>query len=408
MGLNRLDFLSNAPKNFIFRNTSNKTNFGGVLFLLYIFIVVLIIIFYLCKFYTDEDYSVEYTYYHKILNAEEEEIMLNTTRYNPFFDFKFQFYFEKNDKKYSLPDDFVLINMTNDQKIPLNVTLKRKVTDIDIAVAMNKDYNKSVPRDIYVYLSYQGFVLDHQNITSPLYQSNLYSDRLKNDWLFVHDKPSGVYGFWNLVKYKADIGFLKLWNKLINKKDEESQKIIGLKYNSRENMLLEDVIEKKEMSLTINGTEYKVLGLLKYSIDYSHWEEYKRTKKSILDTISIICSLSLTIFNILSFFVNFYSQNFDNYKIIVKILGNSYNIKEKSKKLYENIDMNKNINKKDSLLGKNDEIYRISINDEDTDKLDEENNQENNDNHYNINEEKNKSRNLPKLTFFDYFFNYIY
>ena len=90
---------------------------------------------------------------------------------------------------------------------------------------------------------------------------------------------------------------MKLWNKLINKKDEESQKIIGLKYNSRENMLLEDVIEKKEMSLTINGTEYKVLGLLKYSIDYSHWEEYKRTKKSILDTISIICSLSLTIFN---------------------------------------------------------------------------------------------------------------
>ena len=231
MGLNRLDFLSNAPKNFIFRNTSNKTNFGGVLFLLYIFIVVLIIIFYLCKFYTDEDYSVEYTYYHKILNAEEEEIMLNTTRYNPFFDFKFQFYFEKNDKKYSLPDDFVLINNTNYQKIPLNVTLKRKVTDIDIAVAMNKDYNKSVPHDIFVYLSYQGFVLDHQNITSPLYQSNLYSDRLKNDWLFVHDKPSGVYGFWNLVKYKADIGFLKLWNKLINKKDEESQKIIGLKYN---------------------------------------------------------------------------------------------------------------------------------------------------------------------------------
>ena len=301
MGLNRLDFLSNAPKNFIFRNTSNKTNFGGVLFLLYIFIVVLIIIFYLCKFYTDEDYSVEYTYYHKILNAEEEEIMLNTTRYNPFFDFKFQFYFEKNDKKYSLPDDFVLINMTNDQKIPLGVTLKRKVTDIDIAVAMNKDYNKSVPHDIYVYLSYQGFVLDHQNITSPLYQSNLYSDRLKNTWLFVHDKPSYIHGFWNLVKYKADIGFLKLWNKLINKKDEESQKIIGLKYNSRENMLLEDVIEKKEMSLTINGTEYKVLGLLKYSIDYSHWEEYKRTKKSIWDTLSIICSLSLTIFNILSF-----------------------------------------------------------------------------------------------------------
>ena len=68
MGLNRLDFLSNAPKNFIFRNTSNKTNFGGILFLLYIFVVALIATIYLCDFFTDEDYSVEYTHNSKMLD----------------------------------------------------------------------------------------------------------------------------------------------------------------------------------------------------------------------------------------------------------------------------------------------------------------------------------------------------
>ena len=93
MGLNRLDFLSNAPKNFIFRNTSNKTNFGGVLFLLYIFIVVLIIIFYLCKFYTDEDYSVEYTYNEEPISKDEAKLKSNDNRYNPYFDFLFQFFY---------------------------------------------------------------------------------------------------------------------------------------------------------------------------------------------------------------------------------------------------------------------------------------------------------------------------
>ena len=36
MGLHRLDFFSNSPKNFIFQNASNKTNLGGVLTLIYI------------------------------------------------------------------------------------------------------------------------------------------------------------------------------------------------------------------------------------------------------------------------------------------------------------------------------------------------------------------------------------
>ena len=169
---------------------------------------------------------------------------------------------------------------------------------------------------------------------------------------FQNDNPKSSIFNYRVVKYKADTGFLKLWNKLINKKDEESQKIIGLKYNSVDSILINDYFKDKDTDFNINGTEYKTLGSIRYSIDYKYIDEYKRTKNSIWDTLSIICSLSLTIFNILSFFVNFYSQNFDNYKIIDKILGNSYNIKEKSKKLYENIDMNKNINKKDSLLKK--------------------------------------------------------
>ena len=190
MGLNGLDFLSNAPKNFIFRNTSNKTNFGGVLFLLYIFIVILIALFYLTYFFIEEDYSVEYTHNLEVTSEDKDELKLKDDRYNPYFDFEFLFYYEKNGKKIRWPNGFALINLTNEQPIPFGVKLKLKVSDIKIAVAMNIDYNKSIPHN---------FIVDvyHHDITSPLYQSKGDKDWIPNRWIFTYDKPSANIGFFN-------------------------------------------------------------------------------------------------------------------------------------------------------------------------------------------------------------------
>ena len=139
-----------------------------------------------------------------------------------------------------LPDYFVLINKTNNQTIPLDTTLKMKVSDINIIIIAVKyednifdsyDYLK----DFRILMYYNGFVLDHQNSSLPLHQLN-------NRWLirtmnFQNDNPELFAFFWRVVKYKADAGFLKLWNKL-NKKDEESQKIIGLGFNSKNSFFL--------------------------------------------------------------------------------------------------------------------------------------------------------------------------
>ena len=232
MGFNRFDFLSNAPKNFIFRNTSNKTNFGGILFLLYIFVVALIATIYLCDFFTDEDYSVEYTHNSKILDQNTAELKLKDDRYNPYFDFMFEFHYIKENREYKLNDSFKLINMTNDQTIQLETISKAKVSDIDIMVVVDRNYPYEVPESLCVNIYYHGFKLDHQNNTSPLYQLNGEDEWLRNSWMFRDDNPVISAATWRLVKYKEDIGFLKLWNKL-NNIDEESQKIIGLKYNSK-------------------------------------------------------------------------------------------------------------------------------------------------------------------------------
>ena len=37
--MNKLDFLSGAPKTLIFEKSSNKTNFGGVLTIIYLIIL---------------------------------------------------------------------------------------------------------------------------------------------------------------------------------------------------------------------------------------------------------------------------------------------------------------------------------------------------------------------------------
>ena len=248
------------------------------------------------------------------MEDDEEKFKLKDERYNPYFNFEFLFsvwYENEQISILSLPPDlqnyFKIINTTTNQTIPLNTAIKRKVSDIDIMILTEsrlkklKDFNVD---GFSVDINYNGFVLDHQNKASSLYQENRYM--LQNSFIFQYNNPVIALSRWRLVKYKADAGFLKLWNKL-NNIDEESQKLIGLNFNSNDYYYY----KPKDKNIEINGTEYYILGEIKYFIDYSRYDEYKRTKKSIWDTISIICSLSLTIFNALSVCLNFYSQNFD-------------------------------------------------------------------------------------------------
>ena len=55
--MNALDFISDSPKVCIFQKSSNKTNLGGILTLIYLIILVLIIIAYLYNFFTYAKYE---------------------------------------------------------------------------------------------------------------------------------------------------------------------------------------------------------------------------------------------------------------------------------------------------------------------------------------------------------------
>ena len=93
---------------------------------------------------------------------------------------------------------------------------------------------------------------------------------------------------------------------------------------------------------------FKYLGIVEVQSgdDNNYFDYYSRTKKGIFDPISSICSLCLTIYNGFIFaFCGFYSNNFDNYKIIEKILSKvKKNFKKPKKEMSDNTD------KKDALL----------------------------------------------------------
>ena len=59
-----LDFISDSPNLFILHKESNKTNFGGVLFLLYIITMIIIIIYYFINYSNNNNKFTIQSLYH--------------------------------------------------------------------------------------------------------------------------------------------------------------------------------------------------------------------------------------------------------------------------------------------------------------------------------------------------------
>ena len=120
-----------------------------------------------------------------------------------------------------------------------------------------------------------------------------------------------------------------------------------------------------------------------------------------MDILSNIFALSLTIFNAFVYvFCNYYLINFDNYKIIEKILSKERRIK---KYFHKDISTDKNDDK-------NKQIELIDNIDKDDYLLDKDNNLEIKDiiDENKNNEIENEDRNIPKLRFIDFLMNNIY
>ena len=401
MGLHRLDFFSNSPKNFIFHNTSNKTNLGGVLTLIYIILFIGIIVYYYIEYKLKEDYSVEYSYYEEVLDNEQISNRYNDEKYNEYLDFIFR-PMRKGKKRSYLYQRIILINITTNQTIPVDNIIYARISDIKMYLAIDENYydddyfNKY---DFYLETFYQGYVLDHQNESIPLHKIN--NKYIYNQILINPKNPILSTFNWKIIKYRPDKGFKNLWKKLKDGENEESLTINGVTQNSKDSIFLNNLISNdSEYIYPVNETNYRILGGIQYDIDVSSSDEYRRTKKDPFDSVSNACSLILALYNFFSFlFVSSYSNNFDNYKITEKILFNTKTIKFQNKSRSNSIELRQDYKKDDSLLPHNSEDNIMIINDEKTEKYEKENISQDNEEDY---------IQLPKLKFYEYIFNNVY
>ena len=327
--MRKLDFLSNFPKAYIFQQSSNKTTFGGFLTIIYVFIVLLIAFTYVYNYYVNDKYIISYITYQSKVTDEKREELLKDDEYNPSLNFSFEIL----DQNYQpLSENFLLVDMRKCIILDRNKLYSYKVSDLVVAVVYNcSDTNCDLrPEDKwYEYHLYYNFKLKKQIFSLNLQDKNqpiqLNNNYLEQIFVMNQNFMQSVNAYWEIIKVTEEKG---LFDNYIGSKKEK----IGGSFSDSN-----DFFNIKSISMDTQDYPcfhfpgiYKPIFNFQLLNQFDKYIEYRRKKISIFDIIANICSLSLTIFNGFRFgFAFFYSQKFDNYKIIDKILTSKGRAREK-------------------------------------------------------------------------------
>ena len=381
-----LDFISDSPNLFILHKESNKTNFGGVIFLLYIIVMILIVIYYCVNYSKNNNkYTIQSLMHFNFHTEEELKRRNNDDKFNQ----NISFYLHITFNNTVLDDKFKIYNITTGQDIDRNKEFYSRTNDFFLMLYykceevnctdyerkfMNKDY---LNERFSIDLIYDGFSLEHQNEDEPI----------QKDWVFIRN--------YNLYFNKFTI-INNIWENIFYY--EKKSFIFGEEYNKSCGYI--DEYFKYEYNFNTNNSKV-YLARIKISNDYLKYIEYKRVKYSLIEVFGNVFSLLSNLLFSIRFAFTFYSKKFNNYKIIENILT----VKRKRK-----------FNKPNFSIELTD-----SINDENKNKtfeplIEKGNNTEHNDKiTNNLNEKKINSydndeskETLKKLHFFDFILNNIY
>jgi hypothetical protein len=228
----KLDFISAAPNLSIFKAGSNKTNLGGVLFLIYVILFILFAIIYLYDYFTKETYSYNYTFVKNNTNLPEEAKLMNEKEFdfyftlikgvssgvtnlsNNFLIIDIESLYQKKDEP-NPEDGFYYINTseTSNEKCIIKQYSKyqRRLKDFRLAVlyrcngtnendcTIRKD--DKIEIDSYrLHSGFRGYLFDHQNPDNPLpiLEENKY---FFQDIQFL-ENTNIIYLNWKLIEYE--------------------------------------------------------------------------------------------------------------------------------------------------------------------------------------------------------------
>jgi hypothetical protein len=86
--MRNIDFLSEYPRIYIFEKEVNKTNFGGILFLLYIITMLIISASYILLFYLNDTYKIEYASINNQTLSQDSDELDKNPDLNPTLEFQ--------------------------------------------------------------------------------------------------------------------------------------------------------------------------------------------------------------------------------------------------------------------------------------------------------------------------------
>ena len=300
-----LDFISDSPNLFILHKESNKTNFGGFIFLLYIITIIGIIIYYCINYSKDNNkFTVQSLMHFNLKTDEEIEARNKDEKFNQ----NISFLFNLTHNNINLGDKFkILDNNNKSESINRGSDFNSRTNEFDIQIYY--ECEKENCSDFYenfiegkdennkykLELLYNGFTLEHQNEDQPIQKNAIFIQRYNLQF----NKSYLINNIWENIFYSE-----KFWNgKGINQSCGYIDHFYKYEYDLEQN-------EKKIFlaQITINN-------------NYLKYIEYKRVKFSKIDLLANLLSLFSNLFLGARIFIKFYSKKFNNYKIIENILA---------------------------------------------------------------------------------------
>ena len=419
--MQNFDFLSSSPKFFIFKKETNKTSFGGILFLIYIIIMIFISLAYILDYAINDKYSIEsFSTYNYTLNGSETELINKDIKLNPYLEMNISFepYFDDKVAVYKT----IRGNKTFLEKKYTIITgslfayyeLKEKVNDTEFSIAYicGTDANCSlfyyfIDSFADIYLGYFNFYnpgkINHSE-DPPIQKDEDVSNYFMYQLYIPEEIGLREWDFdWEVIKYKDKMSLIDSLTQ--NKREYYSGHV---KDGTKSNEFIYRYSDNYSYHIDYDESIGYYIDFFRVKFFNFHRDYllYKRTKREIMDVVANIGALFSTIKFVFSVVFYFYSKNYDNYEVVGNILNPNKVKKEihilgsKNKKEEKNDIMN-DINNLDKLI------------EEDSSRINNELNKQ----EYNVNNDleydeegiqKYSCNTLKKLHFYDYFFNNIY
>ena len=384
--MRRIDFISQSPQLSIFKEGANKTILGGVLYLIYIIVLLLLAIIYIFDYFSNEKYEYDYTLVKGMLNEEiEDEDMISALHY----DLDCWFLLGKdganmNNHHIMGNQNFVIVDVSllskkfdtsdRDQDGYMRINTKGNDEDFIIKQGPNNIYTKNTgdfalgvlyrcngddcnvreedkiqETSYYLYMAYKGMKLDHQNPDKPI--QPLPKPTYWLETIQFLENTNIVYFYWQIIQYEEKKGiFSKTYDNMVGNKNTYYAGNIKSRATFTDDGHLNRMPSNYWRIKDENGNRFIMLLYLEIFANTNEYERYSRKKISFLDVLADVSALASTVLNLMALAYGFlYSQNYDNYKIVENILTKKMNV-NLNRKIEEDNDEKTKIELKSDLL----------------------------------------------------------